>query len=746
MGLFLPQRWRQQPKYPVAIDWRTPFFDYAYTSEILCASMGLTRGLKNNATYSQTGTTVRTGAAGIGATFDVNPLDGITIAADADSVLDTTKCTMVIVRSLNTLTFQAVQAHGYTDNGGTSRAAAHIPFTDNNIYWDFGNATDGRTSASGQSWAIGAVDCFVLTAGSRGREIWRNGVLVGNTPGSTATRAAVTCGFIVGGAANNGTSGIDNSETVYLFGLCKNEWISAQITEFSKNVWQIFAPIPARRYFFPNLVNIGAGRPAFSVGLLPQTQSSTGPRPNLGSKYIQKFVHLWDFRNYKYGTTVIGKADLTTIDSAPHTISFVQPNCFGTTNTIDYNTTNVGVTSLPITLFIICNAPTTTTSVPLFVGSGTWDGVYISIDATNISMICTVAADFSGSSSIPLSGFNRKGLIVFAGSVRAGYLNCALNGVLGVPDTVFNIPTNFNKIQVAKDYGGGNSFNDTMIVVGVMNKALNDAELVDLTRNAWQVLSGNNTISRKSFGYNAALPGGGTFLPQKWKNPPAITVKAIDGWSAWLPVPGSPYLYNATEKSLSAPSAPNSFGTITYFGYASSAIFAEINLSRGNLLKSSSFTYFAMFSRAPGWNPTQPIRAGWGGSWTSGDIKSTDNLTSVYGFRGGGPYSTSAITLKVPNRVLAAIRFDASTSELAIFCDQQKQTVTAPNGDPFTYWQLSDVALSLLASKNGVLTDSEIFQILSNPFNIFESKPIKSYSFIKSSAALAIYNYGYLIG
>ncbi len=95
-----------------------------------------------------------------------------------DSFLPTAETTIVLGYKKTTTTPAASGAVG--TNNASSHFGVFLPYSDGTIYWDYGNfAGAGRLSIA--SLAFSAYDVWVFTAGSRGMEIWRNGVLITST-------------------------------------------------------------------------------------------------------------------------------------------------------------------------------------------------------------------------------------------------------------------------------------------------------------------------------------------------------------------------------------------------------------------------------------------------------------------------------------------------------------------------------------------------------------------------------------
>jgi hypothetical protein len=104
-----------------------------------------------------------------------------------------------------------------------SRMQTHCPWSDGNIYWDFGgSAAPNRLTVSGQSFALNAWNHMVFIAGAIGSQVWRNGLLIGSS--STAiSRTAGNDFFSIGKTGADRHSGQIDDFTVYNTALTANE-------------------------------------------------------------------------------------------------------------------------------------------------------------------------------------------------------------------------------------------------------------------------------------------------------------------------------------------------------------------------------------------------------------------------------------------------------------------------------------------------------------------------------------------
>lgn len=257
MGVFLPQQWKLQPQFATRINSSGRLFNPAAVSVLLNPGGHNFFDLKSGVRYAPGSTVPSIVPTSIGKGYQWTLTDAnsyLTINSDADNVLDTVNCTMIVASVRQSSSTHAGASHGYSASA-TDRVLVHLPFTDNNCYWDFGNSTagagGGRLSVSISSFtAAGTVNIWGFVAGSRGREIWRNGVRLASDTTATLTRSATTAQFNVGACLPTGGNS-PPSEITTAFFLSKQELAPAAVAELTANPWQMFQPLSARIYSFP---------------------------------------------------------------------------------------------------------------------------------------------------------------------------------------------------------------------------------------------------------------------------------------------------------------------------------------------------------------------------------------------------------------------------------------------------------------------------------------------------------------
>jgi hypothetical protein len=116
----------------------------------------------------------------------------------------TTNATVSIWITLSATGRQASLFSVNSTGGENQRFQAHAPWSDNNIYWDFGGTSGAnRITVTGQSWPLNTWNHLVFVAGSIGMQVFRNGVLVGSSS-TAATRFTSSNQLVIGGSLLEG--------------------------------------------------------------------------------------------------------------------------------------------------------------------------------------------------------------------------------------------------------------------------------------------------------------------------------------------------------------------------------------------------------------------------------------------------------------------------------------------------------------------------------------------------------------
>lgn len=114
---------------------------------------------------------------------------------------------------------------------------AHVPWSDGTTYFDFGgNSGERRVSVAGLDYS--KPTCLIFSAGPRGLEIWQDGILrASNT--TAASRTSISKNVTI----QNGVVTLSDLQKIYLCALWDKQFSQQQNFAFTKNPWQLFAPI-----------------------------------------------------------------------------------------------------------------------------------------------------------------------------------------------------------------------------------------------------------------------------------------------------------------------------------------------------------------------------------------------------------------------------------------------------------------------------------------------------------------------
>lgn len=156
-----------------------------------------------------------------------NPDDRTQIAADSRLIIPTDG-NITIFTHIYPWGAEAGYSHGFgiADSTGTSnhqyRCGTHFPFTDGNIYWDYGGAVSGTTRLSVAMPASSHRSVYAFTCGPRGMEIWHNGLRIANNT-ATPTRTELNAAFKLGlhGGTTTASDWDSNRFNCYAFGVSR---------------------------------------------------------------------------------------------------------------------------------------------------------------------------------------------------------------------------------------------------------------------------------------------------------------------------------------------------------------------------------------------------------------------------------------------------------------------------------------------------------------------------------------------
>jgi hypothetical protein len=236
MALFLPQRWRQQPQYPVRIatEW-APNAVFALNGAVPVESV-------NRFSYSASPWTQTFNAHGRALE---NVGNSAILTTNSDLVLPVGSACTILLQGYKTAESAAAPALATaTFPGDGYNANIYLPYSgDGNVYWRWG---PGEVAGTG-SLAVGGLsfdprDLWAFTTGPRGMEVWQNGAIVGSNSGTPSRSSG---GIVV-------SLGIGNGVGYAQIRLSMLATFNQQMpTAFlrQRQYWGIFQPQRTPRYF-----------------------------------------------------------------------------------------------------------------------------------------------------------------------------------------------------------------------------------------------------------------------------------------------------------------------------------------------------------------------------------------------------------------------------------------------------------------------------------------------------------------
>jgi hypothetical protein len=267
----IPRKHLRQPQGRLAVDW-----DVLPAESTICVAVpGIEpkRSLAANPRVASVGAFSRVvtphgiggylGGSGGAQFFSLGP---------SNALLHPTEYTLVVARVLDTSSSSFASAHYGFNVGPWYRCLVHYPYN-GGLYFDYGNATEGSGRLSvteGLSFVGGALDVMAFVAGAaRGREIWRNGTLIGRNVAATASTTW--------GADTYSLGRLDETlpETVLLAVVCREALREDLLSDVTRNPWQLFRADPIRFYSLAS-----SGIPTLSA-LAASNTTSTGCRASV---------------------------------------------------------------------------------------------------------------------------------------------------------------------------------------------------------------------------------------------------------------------------------------------------------------------------------------------------------------------------------------------------------------------------------------------------------------------------------
>jgi len=188
------------------------------------------------------GETVVTTPYGVSLHTQDNTFSGVYFSNAATLFPNDSQSTFVVVRQRTAAGDNTSALFGYVSTVN-NRVIAHIPYSDDNIYWHFGN---NKVSSGGGGLVISYTSTndyqvWVFVAGqTKGREVWLNGVKLGGATNRTASLPTYTGAFHIGNAGESSTEAYE--QDLHAFGIFNEEWSDEKIISFSHDPYQFLIP------------------------------------------------------------------------------------------------------------------------------------------------------------------------------------------------------------------------------------------------------------------------------------------------------------------------------------------------------------------------------------------------------------------------------------------------------------------------------------------------------------------------
>lgn len=162
--------------------------------------------------------------------YDVLGLDSV--------LLPTSNCTIILgiqKTPAGDTTGRNAVAFGNETNTTGQFCAGYVPFTDQNVYWDFGGEVAGTTRLNFNATGLYSDDIWAFTTGPRGMEIYQNGVLR-TSNAANPTRSQGNVNFQIG-RHKTGTIPSDLAKYKLLF-IYHTQLTPKQCDDLARNPYQ----------------------------------------------------------------------------------------------------------------------------------------------------------------------------------------------------------------------------------------------------------------------------------------------------------------------------------------------------------------------------------------------------------------------------------------------------------------------------------------------------------------------------
>lgn len=191
--------------------------------------------------------------------------DWMTHSRGSAAFFGTDRATILAIRRKTDSTLRASTLFGFDLVVDAARCGTHCPYSDGNIYFDFGGTGgSNRLIISGQSWGT-TVDYLAFTSGKRGTEVWRNGARIGNQT-TPVTRTNSASGQFQINRSNGLGAGSGDLQEIYFLATFKEEWSADMLNWWFAEPYAMVAPqSPRLSYFLPGTAAVSGARPVLAI-------------------------------------------------------------------------------------------------------------------------------------------------------------------------------------------------------------------------------------------------------------------------------------------------------------------------------------------------------------------------------------------------------------------------------------------------------------------------------------------------
>jgi hypothetical protein len=152
------------------------------------------------------------------------------------NVVGGNQVTVCIIRRKTDTTARASSLFGLDSSVQTQRCGAHVPYSDGNVYWDFGGSSSpNRLTWTGYTRTTN-IEKWVFVAGSQGSSIWLDGALKASQSTSIG-RGTTSLDFAIG--MGNGLTNAADLQEYYYCAMFDAQWGADNVAAWTANPYAI---------------------------------------------------------------------------------------------------------------------------------------------------------------------------------------------------------------------------------------------------------------------------------------------------------------------------------------------------------------------------------------------------------------------------------------------------------------------------------------------------------------------------